>query len=128
METDNPEDSGARFSPKRTTSKKYCCVHGCNSKACNNPDVRFHYFPKLNETFVKIQNHFGEYEKVDRRKMWERVLKIGKNVTDYMQVCSLHFTKNDYILPGKLRIAYICILILKNHLYFLNAVLKIVYI
>ena len=55
METDNPKDSGARFSPKRTTSKKYCFVHGCNSKACNNPDLRFHCFPKLNETFVKFK-------------------------------------------------------------------------
>ncbi|KAH0563729.1 hypothetical protein KQX54_005192 [Cotesia glomerata] len=35
--------------------------------------------------------------------MWERVLKIGVNVTEHMVVCSLHFTKNDYFLPDQSR-------------------------
>ena len=61
--------SGARFPPKINKSKMFCCVSGCNSKSCRNQDVRFHYFPKKNENFVKIQNSFGVDEKIDRRKL-----------------------------------------------------------
>ena len=39
-------------------------------------------------------------KKIDRRTMWQRVLKIGKDITKFMQVCSLHFKKSDYILLG----------------------------
>ena len=113
MESDTSKNSGVRFSPRKTISKKYCCVYGCTSNPCNNPDVRFHHFPKPNHVFAKIQNYFGEYEKVNCRKMWERVLKIGKNVTEHMVVCSLHFTKSDYILPGKLIIIYLYVDCLK---------------
>lgn len=74
--------------------------------ACRDFDVRFHLFPKINTNFVKITNAFGQSEKVDCRKMWQIVLKIGKNITDHMQVCSLHFKKSDYFSPGD----YICLL------------------
>ena len=49
--------------------------------------------------------------------MWEWVLKIGKNVTDYMQVCSLHFKKSYYILPGKLIIANIFVYLFQKIIY-----------
>lgn len=96
---DTVDNSGVRFSPKVNKRKAYCCVYGCKSKACRDPDVRFHFFPKKNN-FVKITNAFGEEEKVECRKMWQIILKIGKTVTDHMQVCSLHFKKSDYFLPG----------------------------
>lgn len=102
MESDTVKCSGARFSPRKSSSKKYCCVYGCSSNPSKNPDVRFHHFPKPNLVFAKIKNYFRDYKKVDCRKMWERVLKISDNVREHMVVCSLHFTKNDYILPGKL--------------------------
>ncbi|XP_046614165.1 uncharacterized protein LOC124302258 [Neodiprion virginianus] len=92
------DDSGVRFSPRETKSKAFCSVYGCKSKACRDSDVRFHLFPKKNN-FIKIINTFGEEEKVDCRKMWQIVLKIGKNVTDNMQVCSLHFKQSDYFSP-----------------------------
>ncbi|XP_046589297.1 uncharacterized protein LOC124293242 isoform X2 [Neodiprion lecontei] len=94
------DDSGVRFSPRETKSKAFCSVYGCKSKACRDSDVRFHLFPKKNN-FIKIINTFGEEEKVDCRKMWQIVLKIGKNVTDNMQVCSLHFKQSDYFSPDK---------------------------
>lgn len=94
----------------KNKSKAYCCVYGCTSKACRDPDIRFHLFPKKNH-FVKNINAFDEEEKVDCRQMWQIVLKIGKPVTDYMQVCSLHFKKSDYFSPGN----YSCFLILSNY-------------
>ncbi|XP_072385606.1 uncharacterized protein [Diabrotica undecimpunctata] len=30
------------------------------------------------------------------RKVWQSILRIGKPITKYMTVCSLHFTENDY--------------------------------
>ncbi|KAH0560854.1 hypothetical protein KQX54_009295 [Cotesia glomerata] len=97
---ENTDDSlGVRFSPKQSKSKTFCSVYGCNSKACKNFDVRFHYFPKQSENFIKIQNAFGVDEKIDSRKMWQKVLKIGKSITENMQVCSLHFKKSDYFFP-----------------------------
>ncbi|XP_044742945.1 uncharacterized protein LOC123305324 [Chrysoperla carnea] len=97
---ENTEDTfGTRFPSKQNKSKAFCCVPGCRSKACRNPDVRFHRFPKENVCFVKVRNCFGVEEKIDCRKMWQRVLKIEKNITEYMLVCSLHFSKADYFLP-----------------------------
>lgn len=90
------EESGMKFSPQNTKSKRFCSVFGCQSKAYKNPELRFHSFPAPNANFVKIIKKSGLEEKVDRRKEWERVLKIGKKVTPCMCVCSLHFKKDDY--------------------------------
>lgn len=87
------DKSGVRFSPRKTKSKIYCCVYGCNSKACNDPEVRFHFFPKLNQTFVKVKNIVGKFGKADVRKIWQSTLKIGKNLTKYMQICSFTLSK-----------------------------------
>lgn len=97
------DDSEARFSPRESKSNIYCCVYGCNSRTCKNPDVRFHNFPKPNKNFVKVQNIFGKFDKVDVTKEWQSTLKIGKKLTKYMQVCSLHFQKSDYIQSGNLQ-------------------------
>lgn len=86
-----------KFSLRKTKSKKFCSVFGCKSKACKNPEIRFHFFPAPNANFVKMINKFGIEEKVDRRKEWEKVLKMGKTVTSNMCVCSLYFKGYDYI-------------------------------
>lgn len=91
---------GMKFSPKKTKSKRYCSVFNCSSKACVNLDIRFHQFPPPNKNVVKVINKYGIEEIVERRKQWERVLRIGKKVTANMCVCSLHFSQSDYTLPA----------------------------
>ena len=71
------DSSGVRFPSAETKSKMYCSVYGCNSKACIDTTVRFHYFPKPNEIII-IKNDFGNNERVSRLKMWKQILKIGK--------------------------------------------------
>lgn len=62
--------------------------------------LSFHSFPKENAGDVYITNEFGVQEKVDRRKAWEIKLLMGKRTTTFMRVCSLHFNRDDFILPG----------------------------
>lgn len=64
-------------------SKMYCSVPQCHSY--KDKHISLHYFPK--------DNYFS--------KKWANVLKIGKPITKYMQVCSLHFKDVDFH-PGKL--------------------------
>ncbi|XP_067127736.1 uncharacterized protein [Centruroides vittatus] len=70
-------------------NNKYCCVFGCKSKGTSN-SVHMHTFPK---------------DKLLRKK-WEIKLKLGKQSTKSMYVCSLHFDKDDYYLPGNKNISY----------------------
>ena len=63
--------------------------------------VRFFHISKANECFVNMKNSFGEPEKVNRRKVWENILKMGKEATQSMRVCSLHVCKEDFFLPGE---------------------------
>jgi hypothetical protein len=98
-------EAGVKFPPKNSKSKICCSVFDCNSKARNNPELSFHHFPKAGEIKVNKLNKFGQNELIDRRVLWERILKIGKKVTPSMRVCSLHFIKDDYSVftrPGKL--------------------------
>lgn len=89
------------FPKRENKSNVYCCVPGCKSLANTNPQVRFYHFLKENSSKVKLINKFGEIELVDRRFAWIKALKIGKNVTYLMRVCSLHLKKEDFILSGK---------------------------
>lgn len=93
--------SGVTFSPKKSKSKKFCSVFGCNSSGNKNETLRFHHFPRKGQGFVEIKNKFGNVEKVDRAQAWENVLRMGKNVSPYMVICSRHFTKEDYVFPSK---------------------------
>lgn len=61
----------------------------------------FTYFLKKNAGTVKIINKFGEEETVDRLLAWTKKLKMGKNVSQNMRICSLHFSDSNYINPGK---------------------------
>jgi hypothetical protein len=65
-------------------SKKYCSVPQCSTTKVNG--ISYHLFP--NEKRLQ--------------KAWQTVLKIGKPVSKYMCVCSLHFEQDAYILPGKI--------------------------
>uniref|UniRef100_A0A6P7FBV9 Uncharacterized protein LOC114328444 n=1 Tax=Diabrotica virgifera virgifera TaxID=50390 RepID=A0A6P7FBV9_DIAVI len=62
-------------------SNRYCSVPQCQSRS--SEDISLFLFPKLK----KLQ------------KRWTDVLKIGKKVSPYMYVCSLHFLSSDLILP-----------------------------
>lgn len=42
----------------------------------------------------------GVKEKVDKYQAWTIKLNMGKPATKHMRVCSLHFMKDDFILPG----------------------------
>ena len=95
------DDRGMEFSPHKNKSKVCCCVFGCKSYAKTHPRVRFHKIPKSGESKVKIKNIFDNEEELDRRKAWERALKLHKYESDHARVCSLHFCKEDYVLPGK---------------------------
>ena len=90
-------EAGVQFVPKASKSKIFCCVFGCNSKACRNPELSFHHFPKAGKVQINHVNKLGQSEMIDRRKFWERILKMGKKVTQSMRVCSLHFVNDDYI-------------------------------
>ncbi|XP_076680816.1 uncharacterized protein LOC143375506 [Andrena cerasifolii] len=89
-------EAGVQFPPKASKSKIFCCVFGCNSKACRNPELSFHHFPKAGKVQINHVNKLGQSEMIDRRKLWEKILKMGKEVTQSMRVCSLHFVKDDY--------------------------------
>ncbi|KAF5304259.1 hypothetical protein FQA39_LY09786 [Lamprigera yunnana] len=84
---------------KKSANNIYCCVYGCHAKKGRERHLSFHKFPQPNANFVYIINEFGAQEKVDRRKAWEMKLLTSKSTT-FMKVCSLHFIKNDFILPG----------------------------
>ncbi|XP_031327381.1 uncharacterized protein LOC116181933 [Photinus pyralis] len=73
----------------------FCCVPGCNSLKRRTPDISFHKFPNVNDT-VRIQTKLGVWEIVNRRYIWKTKLRIGKNISEFMKVCSLHFTENDF--------------------------------
>lgn len=66
---------------KYNKKRKYGCVPQCNNY--NKEGLSFHIFP----TDDKLGNR------------WESVLRLGKPSSNYMRVCSEHFTELDYF-PG----------------------------
>ena len=95
-------EAGARFSPQPNRSKTYCVVPKCCSKAKREITVRFHCFPKTSANdYVSIANRQGVLEMMTRREAWEQRLMLESHkVSKSSRVCSLHFRRNDYILPG----------------------------
>lgn len=78
-----------------------CCVYGCHSRKMFERNIHFHSFPDKNSgILVNIVNAFGNEEKMDKRKAWEKVLLMGKPVTKFMRVCSKHFKNEDYCAKG----------------------------
>lgn len=84
----------------KTSYRDNCSVPECKSNARKDLSISLHRFPKPNECVVKITNFFGKVEKVDKLKAWKIAVKIN-NISTKKRVCSLHFKKEDYILPGK---------------------------
>ncbi|XP_023027543.2 uncharacterized protein [Leptinotarsa decemlineata] len=76
-----------------------CCVRGCHSKKGRSASISFHRFPGGNKFTVRITNEHGVVEKVDRHEMWIKNLNIVKKLSNRATVCSLHFTKDAFILP-----------------------------
>lgn len=92
----------ATFSPRAKSKKKLVCVvKGCNSASNKDENIRFHYFPMKTNRFVCSKNLFGQIERKVRLEVCMKILKI-KEVSSGMKVSSLHFCKDDYILPSKL--------------------------
>ncbi|KAF7989391.1 hypothetical protein HCN44_008065 [Aphidius gifuensis] len=86
------------FAARRSSSRQRCCIEICRSRSDKNLNLRYHTFPKENESFVSVINSFGRVEKVDRCKAWKEACKL-KQVTRSTRICSLHFSRDDYILP-----------------------------
>ncbi|KAJ8974505.1 hypothetical protein NQ317_012996 [Molorchus minor] len=79
---------------------RYCSVPYCNSWSKRNPEIPFHLFPKADKNKVCMDTKFGTKYLIDRQKAWILKLGIGKPVTKFMRVCSLHFTQDDYFHRG----------------------------
>lgn len=63
------------------TANKICSVYDCHSKISR--EISLHKLPND-----------------ERRSTWIQVLRLGK-VPRNTFICSQHFKKEDYILPGK---------------------------
>lgn len=87
-------------------SNTYCSVFGCKTFYTLEGDVSFHTFPKENGNKVKWINSSRIEEMIDRRKAW--IIKLRMDTINLkksqLKVCSKHFTKDDFILPGR----YLC--------------------
>lgn len=102
--TENKEE-GARFSPRRTRSNGVCSVYGCSGGA-EDHTLRFHNFPVCGNDDPNPNKHryvHAAAEKRRRYEMWLKNLRINKKyLAASASVCSLHFKREDYVLPGKL--------------------------
>ena len=88
--------AGVLFSPKPSKNTFFCSTFGCNSKASKNPELSFHRFPEAGKINVKCVNKLALSEMIVKRILWERILRMSKEVTLNMRVCSFHFVKEDY--------------------------------
>lgn len=88
-----------QFSPLKSNSHTCCCVFGCKSYAKKDSTLKFHRLPESGATKVSIINKMNTEESVDRRFVWEKVLKLqnNKKLSKNARVCSLHFTADDYL-------------------------------
>ena len=87
-----------------------CIVKEWNSKKSENSTISFHTLPAPNKTSVIITDYFGNEKKIDKLEAWKSALKIT-TFSKFSRICSLHFTNDDYILPGKWKceVRYICL-------------------
>lgn len=93
---------------KGVKNRGVCCVKSCDSKVCKNMNLSFHKIPAFGKCKVSRINIFGKEEFVDKRTQWLKLLNIKDK--KYLIVCSKHFTKEDYLYPGKVMLTYICFL------------------
>jgi len=88
----------------RKKSNNHCSVYGCNTYYFSNKSISFHQLPNRNEPKILHKNNFVTEELVDRRRIWEIVLKLSKKALSKkrIQICSKHFTENYFFSSGKL--------------------------
>ncbi|KAF2905605.1 hypothetical protein ILUMI_00582 [Ignelater luminosus] len=86
---------------RKVCNNTNCCVVGCHSRASRNMYVSFHSFPKEGERRMPSIHKDGTTELIDKKKAWVKLIRTGKEVTKTMGICSLHFKREDYILPEK---------------------------
>lgn len=92
---------GVNFPPRRGGKRgQSCCVKNCLSHTARNTEFSFHKFPRPNLHFVKAPNYFDSLERQDVYDVWKKKTGI-KNPLPHMKVCSRHFTRDDYLYPGK---------------------------
>ena len=77
-------EAGVLFSPKPSKSKVFCLVFGCNSKGSKNPELSFHRFPDAGKIKVKCVIKLALSEIIDRRILWERILRMRNEVMSNM--------------------------------------------
>ena len=74
---------GGKTLKNNKVANKYCSVFGCKSYISG--EISLHKLPEND---------------LVRREKWIKALKMGK-IPKNTFVCSNHFTKEDYFLPGK---------------------------
>ncbi|KAJ8947822.1 hypothetical protein NQ318_009966 [Aromia moschata] len=79
----------------------YCCVHRCSSWIKRDPQLTFQIFSEQGKHQVFLRNKFCQKKRIDRRKAWILKLMIGKPVSKFMKVCSLHFAEEGYFCQSK---------------------------
>ena len=72
-------EAGVLFSPKPSKSTVFCSVFGCNNKASKNPELSFYRFPEAGKIKFKCVIKLALSEMIDRRILWERILRMGKD-------------------------------------------------
>lgn len=75
--------SAGRTRNANRVTNRYCSVPQCKNK--QSDEISLHLLPK----------------RADLRRQWLHCLKIGKKPAKFTFVCSMHFLKTDYILPGR---------------------------
>jgi len=89
-------------------SNTYCSVYGCSTFYNSGSDISFHSLPKANSNKIKWVNKNGTSQMIDRRQAW--ILRLRMDTVSLkktqIKICSKHFVKEDFILPGMLNIYY----------------------
>lgn len=83
-----------------TRYNAWCSIPTCYSSARKNPGISFHSIPKLGKQFILYENETGLKEFLDIRNVWALKLKFERPLTDFMNICSLHFQDNDFFPRG----------------------------
>ncbi|XP_014236492.1 uncharacterized protein LOC106658864 [Trichogramma pretiosum] len=77
-------------------TRERCGVPGCSSRGNDYNDISFHSFPLPNQHQITSKYFSGP---IDKYEAWKQCLRVSEIKPPKMKVCSLHFKKEDYILP-----------------------------
>ncbi|KAF0715385.1 Ribonucleoside-diphosphate reductase [Aphis craccivora] len=79
----------------RKKSNNHCSVYGCNTYYFSDKSISFHQLPNRNEPKILHKNNFGIEELVDRRRIWEIVLKLTKAPFNFKGTCYYGLIKTE---------------------------------